>query len=171
MTDNKKNSTIKVKRGEELFKSFGFGNKNYNTSDISQIKEGLKEIFIKEKSIKVKDKEISREKLSERKDFEEIIEKEQKPKQSYQDEKPKKYQKKTNPDYELTSINYSKTPMIVGKYNIDTNPRSGVILQTMPIKTYYKNKEKEGKFSYKKLGLGVCISIGIVRIVNKITNI
>lgn len=171
MTDNKKNSTIKVKRGEELFKSFGFGNKKYNTSDISQIKERLKEIFTKEKSIKAKDKEISREKLSERKDFEEIIEKEQKPKQSYQDEKPKKYQKKTNPDYELTSINYSKTPMIVGKYNIDTNPRSGVILQTMPIKTYYKNKEKEGKFSYKRLGLGVCISIGIVRIVNKITNI
>lgn len=171
MTDNKKNSTIKIKRGEELFKSFGFGNKNYNTSDISQIKERLKEIFTKEKSIKAKDKEISKEKLSDGKDFEEIIEKEQKPKQSYQDEKLKKYQKKTNPDYELTSINYSKTPMIVGKYNIKTNPRCGEILQAVPIKTYYKNKKNEGKFSYKRLGLGVCISIGIVRIVNKITNI
>lgn len=171
MTDNKKNSTIKIKRGEELFKSFGFGNKNYNTSDISQIKERLKEIFTKEKSIKAKDKEISKEKLSDGKDFEEIIEKEQKPKQSYQDEKLKKYQKKTNPDYELTSINYSKTPMIVGKYNIKTNPRSGEILQAVPIKTYYKNKKNEGKFPYKRLGLGVCLSIGIVGIVNKITNI
>lgn len=43
MTDNKKkNSSAKIKRGEELYQSFGFGNKKYQTSDIAQIKERLK---------------------------------------------------------------------------------------------------------------------------------
>lgn len=171
MTENNKNSTIKVKRGEELFKSFGFGNKNYKTSDISQIKERLREIFKKEKSNEEKIQDINKIKVSDDITIEDDLEKEQKPKRTYKDETLKKYQQKTIPDYELNNICYSKTPMIVGKYNIITNPRTSGILKTIPIKTYYKDKKKKGDFPYKRLGLGICLSIGIVRIVNKITNI
>lgn len=143
MTDNNKNSTIKVKRGEELFKSFGFGNKNYKTSDISQIKERLREIFKKEKSKEEKIWDINKIKVSDDKIIEDDLETEQKPKKTYKDETLKKYQQKTIPDYELDNICYSKTPMIVGKYNIMTNPRTSGILKKYSYKNLLQKQKKE----------------------------
>lgn len=169
MTDNKKkNSSAKIKRGEELYQSFGFGNKKYQTSDIAQIKDRLKKISKNSKS--TVEKNISKEKFSNEEELEEIFEKNHYINKSYKDQTLKNFQKKTNPDYELQNIFYSNTPFIVEKYNIKTNPRATMALRSLSIKNYYKNKSNKCDFPYKRLALGVFLSLGIVGIVNKISN-
>lgn len=43
-------------------------------------------------------------------------------------------------------------------------------LRSLSIKNYYKNKSNKCDFPYKRLALGVFLSLGIVGIVNKISN-